>query len=258
MSTTLRWIVSGSASAFHAAEALAQGRELADAGLAEAIREPVRHLAAVIDASGIPAAAFWAHAGALAAGIHNNRELASLSLAKILGRSPKIEPLASPFAAVITALENAYNAWAPNANDDLELRSGPLRQQWEARGPGMLAQVGRSTQLDVIVEQADVMLVHPALGGAGRAHLPYNSVRIEAVLADPHAALPETVRLAWLLSQLNHDLPMHQGNLPRERVAEVGGLACVPPILDAAESVELVRYDVSTIARSLSRRGTSR
>jgi hypothetical protein len=251
MSTTLRWIVSGSASAFHAAEAIAQGRALADAALAEAIREPAGRVAAEIEAAGIPAAAFWEHAGALAAGIHNNRELTSLSLAKILGRSPRLETLISPLAAVITALENAYNAWAPRGNDDLELRSGPLREQWEARGPGMLAQMGRSMEAELIVPQADVLLVHPALGGGGRAFLAYNSVRIEAVLADPHAGLPETVRLAWLLAQLNNDLPMHQGNLPRDRVAEVGGLACIPPALAAAETVELARYDAATIALAL-------
>jgi hypothetical protein len=112
----------------------------------------------------------------------------------------------------------------------------------------MLAQIGRSTESELVVPQADVLLVHPAMGGAGRAHLAYNSVRIEAVLANPQAALPEIVRLAWLLAQLSNDLPQHQGNLSRARVAEVGGLAFVPPTLAAAESVELARYGLPTLA----------
>lgn len=252
MSTTLRWIVSGSASALHAAEAIAQGRVLADAALAEALGDPAGKLAAVIEVGGIPAEAFWGHAAALAAGIHNNRELANVVLTKNLGRSSRQAALVEPLAAAITAVENAYDAWAPRGNDDLELRSGPLREQWEARGPGMLAQIGRSTEAELIVPQADVLLVHPALGGAGRTHLAYNSVRIEAMLANPQAALPEIVRLAWLLAQLNNDLPLHQGNLSRERVAEVGGLACVPSTLAAAESVELARYDLATLALALS------
>ena len=53
-----------------------------------------------------------------------------------------------------------------------------------------------------MLPQCDVLLIHPALGGAGEAHLAYNSVRIEAVLANPNADLPEVVRLAWLIAQV--------------------------------------------------------
>jgi hypothetical protein len=252
MPTTLRWIVSPSASAFHAAERIAAGRALADVALAQAIREPAEKLAAVIAASGIPASVFWAHAAALAAGIHNNRELASVALTKTIGRSPRQQALIDPLAAAITALEYAYNAWSPGALDELELRSGPLREQWEARGPGMLTHIAALTEADLIVPQADVLLVHPASGGGGCAHLAYNSVRIEAMLANPHETLPEVVRLAWLVAQLNIDLPRHQGNLTRERLAEVGRLAFLPPALAAAEHVELARQDTPTLALLIS------
>jgi hypothetical protein len=251
MPAALRWIVSTSASAFHAAEALARGQPLADAALAQALAEPAGYLAAVLADTGIPADVFWDHAAALAAGIHNNRELASVSLAKTIGRSPRQAGLIDPLAAAIAGLENAYNAFAPRSNDDLELRSGPLREQWEARGPGVLAQIGRATEPDLIVSQADVLLVHPALGGSGRAHLAYNSVRIEAVLANPHPALPEVVRLAWLIAQLNNDLPVHQGNLPRQRASEVAALALIPAALAAAEGVELARYDAAAMELAL-------
>ena len=61
-----------------------------------------------------------------------------------------------------------------------------------------------------------MILVQPVLGGAGAAHWLYNSVHIEAVLANPVAELPEVVRLGWLLAQLNFDLPMFVGDLLRE------------------------------------------
>jgi hypothetical protein len=115
----------------------------------------------------------------------------------------------------------------------------------------VLAQVGRSTESGLIVEQADVLLVHPALGGAGKAHLPYNSVRIEAVLANPEQALPEVARLAWLISQLNLDLPIHHDHLPRERVAQLGACALIPAVLAAAETVELARFDAATMVLAL-------
>jgi hypothetical protein len=115
----------------------------------------------------------------------------------------------------------------------------------------LLIQFGRLTQCDLLVERADVLLVHPALGGGGAAHLAYNACRMEAVLANPHFQLPEVVRLAWLLAQLHNDLPLNQGNLSRDRVTTVGTLAAIPPVLMAAEEVELVRFDDATLRLAL-------
>lgn len=248
MATTLRWIVSTSASALHAARAMVRGGPLADQKLADALREPVGQLAEAITASGIASDRFWEHAGGLAAGIHGNRELANVVLTKCIGRSPRHAELIDLLAGAITTLENAYDRAAPRSNDELELRSGPLREQWEARGPGLLAQIGRSTEPELIVPEADVLLVHPIQGGGGMAHLAYNSASIEAVLTNPRAELPEGVRLAWLLAQLNNDLPLNQGNLTRDRAAEVGAFALLPAALAAAESVELARNDSATLA----------
>jgi hypothetical protein len=251
MPTTLRWIVSSSASAFHAAEAIARQTPLADDALADALMEPAARLAVLVSASGIPGETFWSHVTALAAGIHNNRELADVALDKTIGRGPRQAALIDELTRAFTALEKAFDSILPRCLDDLELRSGPLREQWEARGPGLLSEVAHLTEPSLIAEQADVLLVHPALGGAGSAHLPYNSVRIEAVLANPHHTLPEIVRLAWLLAQLNLDLPLYEGALSRQRMAEMGALAMIPPVLCAAETVELARYDAATLQLAL-------
>ncbi len=107
------------------------------------------------------------------------------------------------------------------------------------------------TEQDLVVSEADVILVQPALGGAGAAHWLYNSVRIEAVLANPIAELPEVVRLGWLLAQLHLDLPKFQGNLRLDRLLEIGPLAMIPPMLAAAQEVELARMDEPTLALAL-------
>lgn len=227
---------------------MVRGGPLADQKLAEALSEPARQLVEAIVAGGIPADRFWEHAAGLAAGVHGNRELANVVLTKCIGRSPRQAELTNLLAGAISALENAYDKAAPRSNDELELRSGPLREQWEARGPGLLAQIGRSTEPELIVPQADVLLVHPIQGGGGEAHLAYNSAAIEAVLTNPRAELPEVVRLAWLLAQLNNDLPLYQGNLTRDRAAELGAYALLPATLAAAESVELARCDSATLA----------
>ena len=247
----LRWIASQSASCFHAAAAMFGGETLTDPQVAAALADPLDTLRGEIVASQLPAALFWEHLVPLAAGIENNRELADVLQRKILPAGQRSEFLTSRLAAGFSALEAAYRETLPDLVDELAARAQPLRQQWEARGPGLLKTVARLSDERLIVEQADVILVRPVLGGMAVAHLPYNSVRMEAVLADPHATLPETVRLAWVLAQLNLDLPLFSERLRRDRLGMVAQLAMLPVVLQAAEHVELAAYDQRAIQLAL-------
>jgi len=223
------------ASALHAAEALARGLPLADERLATALAEP----AAALMQLDLPRTTLWRHLVPLSATIDNNRQLAEVTLARVLGRGAPAEALIDPLARAVGLAEQAVLRWSPDLPQQLELRSRPLREQWEARGPGMLHAIGRWTDPALLVAQADLLVVPPALGGGGAAHLLYNSVRIEAVLAHPHPELPETVRLAWLLSQLNSDLPRYGERIHADRLAWVSALALTPPALCAAQEVQL-------------------
>ena len=121
--------------------------------------------------------------------------MAEVALAKTIGRGNRFEATVSTLADCLAAVLAAQRSALPQLDDELALRELPLREQWEARGPGILTHVAQLTESGLYPEEAEVLLVHPALGGGGAAHLPYNSVRIEAVLANPHADLPEVVRL---------------------------------------------------------------
>lgn len=122
---------------------------------------------------------------------------------------------------------------------ELLLRSGPLRQQWEARGPGMLRQLNDPFSIPS-PDEVDVHVVFPVRGGGGLVH--EGEVYMEGVLANPIPSLPEVVRLAWLISQLSAPADM----LPHDRL-----LATIIPVLKAAEYVELIRYDVEAVATAL-------
>ena len=98
-------------------------------------------------------------------------------------------------------------------------------------GPGLLQSIARWTDPRMIAQQAQVILVHPSLGGGGSAHLPYNNVLIEAVLTNPVAELPEVLRLGWLLSQLNLDLPVFSETIHGKRLPHVAELAMIPVTL---------------------------
>jgi hypothetical protein len=236
----LRWIANRSVSCLHAAEALAAGRASANSELASKLDVPVRQLVAKLSTGGVPLEAFWSHAVPLSAGLEANGELTKVALTKAVG-SDRAAVVAGGVAAAILELKKTYSDALPTILDDLTLRSGPLREQWEARGPGLLAGIGRLTERELIAEQADVYPVDPLLGGDGVAHLAYNSVRIEAVLANPVQELPEVVRLGWLLSTLQIDLPKYSEQIRRDRVPLLARLAMLSPALEAAADVELVR-----------------
>lgn len=245
----LRWLASPLASAMYAAECLAAGGRAAHPRLATALAAPLAALRAALEQNNVPGG-WWGHVVPLAAGVAEPRQLVQVSLTKVLGRA-HAEVLAPRLAGPLRELARAYLAQFADLAAELELRSGPLREQWEARGPGMLAVLGRLVDPQLLAPQADVVLVEPLLGGHGLAHLAYNSVTFEAVLANPHEDLPEAVRLAWLLSTLHLESGRFGERLPRAMLECIGLLAMVPPILAAAQQCELVGDSPALLARAL-------
>lgn len=243
----IRWKPHALASFLHAADAMGRGVPLADSRLAEALRTPAEFLAGEIAAAGLPAARFWRQLLALSAEIQGTRMLTETAVAKTIGRAGRFEAVVSALAAAIAAIEAAGRAALPDLTEELELRERPLREQWEARGPGLLFQLANLTDERLLPESCTVVLVHPALGGAGEAHLTANQVRIEAVLANPHAELPEVVRLGWLIGQLQLDLPIFSEQIHPDRLPHIARLALLPPILTAAETVELAAFNPHTL-----------
>jgi hypothetical protein len=235
----LRWKISDSASCFHAAGALASGRQLVDIHLAATLQPALEEFVVECQRLGCEATRLLDLLAMLGADIDNNQQLAGLALSKFFGRRPTEDELFG-LSRQITALEHVYLQIRPQIAEELVLRAQPLREQWEARGAGLLLQLLQLTEPLVVAEAATAVVVQPVLGGFGAAFIPSNLVRIEGVIADPLPNLPETVRLAWLLSQLSLDLPVFQDQLQQARLFEVGRLALLPAVLTAAEKVELV------------------
>jgi hypothetical protein len=251
MPIQITWKRSPAASALHAADCQSRGLTLADPRLSEALAAPAARLKAAIEGSGSPPGRLWRHLTGLAGRLDSPRQIAEVALAKTIGRGNRFEATVSTLADCLAAVLAAQRTALPHLDEELAMRERPLREQWEARGPGILTHVAQFTEAGLYPEAAEILLVHPALGGGGAAHLPYNSVRIEAVLANPHADLPEVVRLAWLLAQLNLDLPAYSEEVPADRLPHVARLAMLPPVLLAAEQVELVRGGSHLVSRAI-------
>lgn len=252
MNLELRWQENTWTSCLHAAQILAGNRPAGVSDqLADTLAPAVKRLLSEIHSAVIPPKLFWRHALPLSAQLDSKAELASVVLRKTLGLEASESPLAANIAGALSDVALAYQTAMPKANEELSLRRRPLREAWEARGPGLLYFLGRVLPEQFLPESADVILVLPISGGRGTAHLTYNSVRLEGMLYDPNPQLPEVARLGWLVSQLNIDLPKFSEQIDSDRIGLIARLATLPGILYAAEEVELVRPGTVTLADAL-------
>lgn len=250
MSTKLQWKSSAAASCWHTVEQVAEGRRLVQPEWSEVMHEPLAALAAASRATPAELHELLNHLIPLSAGVRGDAELAQVALSKAFGPG-RAAQCVEPVAAALRRARLAFDTQAGDVQGELELRRAPLEQQWAARGPGLLASVGRLAEPELLSESADVLLVLPVLGGGGAAHMRYNAIHIEAVLADPEPSSPEVLRMGWLLAMLNLDLPRYSDHFRRDRLHLLARLALVPVLLAAGEEVELTRCDQATIETAL-------
>jgi hypothetical protein len=244
---TLRWLPSAPASCFYAAAEVLSGRELADAALTAALTGPGAALEAALRAGHIPVEAFVAHLVPLAAQNRGTRDLAAVALTKVLGPESAAAHQAGRFAGLLHDLRLAFDVALSGVPDALVRAAEELRARWAYHGVGLLAAVGRWTEPGALVSEATVVVIHPARGGGGAAYPAYNLACLEAVPGDIVPGLPEILRLTWLLSLLNLDLPRYSEGPGDARLALAGRLAMLPITLAAAEEVGLARCDTATL-----------
>lgn len=255
MPTEIRWLASTSTSSLHAAATILRGQTIADSDLASAISAPSELLAHEIDVTGNDRSKLLSQLIPLSATIDNNRQLTDTAAKKAYGPNALSDTAIARIAGAISELENSFVHCHPKAMQEIETRGRLLREQWESRGPGMLASISRHTDGSLLVEHADTVLVHPTANGGGVACPPLNTVVIEAVLTNPDAALPEVMRLGWMLSTLNLDLPIYRDVIHADRLPIIGALAMLPPSIQAGQDVEWCGLDDSLVEHAIVRWG---
>jgi hypothetical protein len=251
MSFQIRWVPSPATSCLHAAHALHSSRPVVDERLHAALAAPTQDLHSTMLALGLDAARLWRQLLCMAHQFENKRQLAQITLFRAFGTTQAGPALLVELEGRLGDLQRAYLALFPDVAQELTLRGGPLREQWEARGPGMLRHAGNLFRETVVVPGADVLLVQPVRGGYGEAQLYNNTVRFEAVLANPESRLPESVRLLWNFLQLNLDVPVLSELVHGDRLPLVASLAMLPAALEAALAVELVADDPALLELAL-------
>ncbi len=244
----LRWCTGVWGSCLHAAFALKRPESVVDKQLVAGLERPARRLRDAVARLqwGSPPIAAW----------HQlfDQSTVSDSAAKIAasaGGSTSHAPhsqsvLVEQLADSLEQMREALLRHVDQLPAQMQLRKEPLIAQWHARGPGMLRAALGLMGLPWKTSTLRVLLVYPVQGGFGTTHGSFSSLRMEAVLVDCVANLPESVRLAWLVvtSYCQHK---SGPNVP----PDVLQLATIPPVLQAASCVELARCDEPTVAMAM-------
>lgn len=247
----LRWKASFSASCLHAAACMFEGLPIADSSIARKLQPKADALVAQLEACGFVAEKTLPELVSLAADYENNRQLIEMAATRIHGSGSLSTSAIALLAGCVSDLEAAWLTEHPELVEQLAVRGRPIREQWEARGPGLLRAIEKLTNDKFIASSAEIVLVSPVVGGHGRAHLRNNRVTFEAILTNPNPELPETLRLAWLLAQLNLDMPMFGEVVPRGRLPQLASLATIPLVFAAADAVDLATLDQPTLEQAL-------
>lgn len=240
--TELHWRSSALVSGLHAAEIVRRDPQGCDPELAAVLAQPVSRLQKTLGALGLPVEKFWSHVVPLSANLTSMRQLADVTCRKLIQGDPGAR--IATLADILAELDVAFRKSGLDQMDDLAHRAVLLQGRWLAEGQAVLHALGNLTDPELIVERAEVLLVtatSPDLAQAARgvAHLPYNSVRVEAV-EDILPDLPHTVRLAWLIAQLNLEVPRFSESIPKQRLAAMASAAMLPAALEAAHQMALV------------------
>ncbi|MEM8947173.1 MAG: hypothetical protein AAGD11_18510 [Planctomycetota bacterium] len=247
----LRWKASFSASCLHAAASMLEGLPIADTSAAANLRPCVEALRDELRGCGLDAGPTLQLLVGLAAEYENNRQLVEVAVTRSRGRAAIDDATIRRLAGCIADLEATWLRLQPNLVDELSVRGRPMREQWESRGPGLLRAAERLTDEEFLAPAAEIVLVTPIIGGHGRAHLRSNRVTLEAVLTNVDPDLPEILRVGWLLTQLNLDLPVRAESVSAKRLPQLASLATVPLTLAAAADVELAQLDNAAVTRAL-------
>jgi hypothetical protein len=235
----LYWQTSCPVSALHMAWVVASGRGLLDDAFSLQLQPLVGQIAAAAREATWSHSFFWRRLLTFSVDCPHPGQLAQ----QVLSHHPsqaEADRLAGPLAQALTACFQIAAERYPRMQEQLQLRVQPLQQAWEARGPGLMYQLRETTAGLAVAESASVILVQPAAGGDGLAHLATDRVHLEAVLTDIDPRLPETLRMAWLLSQISLD-----------QTDWASRWALVPAILAAAEEVQLASLNSQTLALGL-------
>lgn len=242
MAVKIQWKTSGYLSGLHAAAAYCGDQPLVDAQTAAAMVPWVETIRDRLGVADVNVTKFWHSMIAQGKRGKDQRGRVEIALGDAGCGSLAADSLATMIAGLLSDLQLAYAHAFPRLEQQLPLRAGPLREQWDARGPGFMAVVGKLTHRDLMPKRAEVTFVQPATGGGGGASPEHRLVWFEAMLTNPHDDVPEVLRLGWLLAQIGLGHRSASKLVAPEHLPKLSALALLPIVIDAGQEVEMIGH----------------
>lgn len=235
----------------HAIAVVATTGATIDEKLEAAVREPAAVINERLELAELSVGNFWQSLVAGPASHDSARiELARIERSLMAAGCAElgIDSLSPVVSGRLADARLAFRERFPKLADQLPLRARPLKELWEATGPGTLRQIARRTVDTLIPPKTTLHLLQPVSGGGGGLLEETPAVWLEAVLAHPDPTIPETLRIAWLVARKGVD----QGNQTHledpHRWRQVAALALVPIVLAAGAELGVCEASEARLA----------
>lgn len=249
--TNLKWTSNAPGSILYAAGVVAQNQSVSDATIDELLIVPVSDINSQLGMADLDLGQFWN--SLVASGFDGGDDVQRCEAALLdVQCSPlSADTLARNIAGKLTDIRLAFNERFPKLAEQLPLRGRPLQTSWEERGPGLLVQITQQTHAGLLPKRAAVQLVQPIRGGGGDIDPKRLNVWVEAMLTNADAAVPEVLRVAWLLARLGMAHGSGNRMVDPQHLPSIAAVALVPIVLRAGQELDLVAPGPLPIERAL-------
>ncbi len=240
---TIRWQSDPQLSVIHAAYVVATDAVCSDRKTHQALVGPATEINNRLLSASIDVATFWDRLFAEYAFDPGHARICEIALTDAGCSELQLEQTAGAISNCLAECRLAFLARFPKLSEQLQLRSKPMIDRWKQVGSSLLSEI--ASQIwhhqppdDWWPSRAVGLLVQPIRGGDGNFDADSRKFWVEAVLNDVDPAVPEILRVAWLVTQLTISLQMRE----KSSVAVTGmpwSLGAVPLVLSAAAKIEL-------------------
>ena len=241
-------------SAAHAAHIVAIGAAFADPKTEQLLVDPVTAINNRMVASSLDVAAFWQRY------LHEimvDTELSAACAEALLAAGCselQIDQIARAVRGRLVDARGLFLKKFPKLVDHLQLRSRPLRDQWDTFGAGLLREVGRQIWGEQPPKRwsptrIDALVVQPIRGGDGDYDTNRKRIWVEAMLTDVDPGVPEVLRIAWLITRLTIDAYIRDET--DDALAGSWSMVSVPLVLEAGRELGIIRGTELPIAQAM-------